>query len=82
MTLMMRKNFKDWSQLKEQLHITDRTKTTFKERDVWWCSIGCNVGDEMDGKSIWFNRPVLVLRKFNKNIFYGVPQIMRLLKWL
>jgi len=45
----------------------------FKEREVWWCSLGANVGDEEDGKGEKFIRPILVLRKFNRNIFIGVP---------
>ncbi len=45
----------------------------FKEREVWWCSIGANIGDEEDGKNEFFSRPVLVVRKFNKKIFWGVP---------
>lgn len=36
-------------------------------------AIGLNVGDEEDGKGRNFARPVLVLRKFNKSLFYGVP---------
>lgn len=45
----------------------------FREREVWWCSLGVNVGDEQDGKGQSFTRPVLVLKKFNRNIFMGVP---------
>ena len=32
-----------------------------------------NVGDEEDGKGDKFLRPVLVIRRFNKNLFLGVP---------
>ncbi len=45
----------------------------FKEREVWWCSLGANIGDEQDGKGRSFTRPVLVLRKFNRNVFIGIP---------
>ena len=45
----------------------------FKERDVWWTSIGVNVGFEEDGKHENFVRPVLVLKKFNRELFLGVP---------
>ncbi len=30
-----------------------------------WCSIGINVGDEEDGKNELYERPVLVIKKFN-----------------
>lgn len=49
----------------------------FKEREVWWTSVGANVGHEQGGKNSNFERPVLVLRKFNKHIFWGIPQSSR-----
>jgi mRNA interferase MazF len=45
----------------------------FKIREVWFCAMGVNVGYEQDGKNSLFERPVLVLRKFNKEMFWGVP---------
>lgn len=36
-------------------------------------AIGQNVGDEEDGKGRDFARPVLIIRKFNKSLFYGLP---------
>ncbi|MFT7824822.1 MAG: type II toxin-antitoxin system PemK/MazF family toxin [Sulfurimonas sp.] len=38
-----------------------------------WASIGINVGFEQDGKSELFSRPVLIVKKYNKNLFFGVP---------
>lgn len=70
---MFIKDFDNWAKLKPTLHDKDKTKVFFKERDIWWCSIGCNIGDEMDGKHEYFDRPVLIIRKFNHNIFYGLP---------
>jgi mRNA interferase MazF len=68
----MMKDFTTWNALKTQLN--DRSDAPrFDERDVWWCSIGANVGDEEDGKSHLFSRPVLVVRKFNAHLFWGVP---------
>ena len=40
---------------------------------MWWCSIGVNLGHEQDGKGTYFNRPVLVIKKFNNRLFWGVP---------
>ncbi|MDR1272871.1 MAG: type II toxin-antitoxin system PemK/MazF family toxin [Clostridiales Family XIII bacterium] len=45
----------------------------FKERDIWWVHIGENVGFEEDGKGSDFLRPVLVMKKFNKRLFWGIP---------
>jgi len=35
--------------------------------------VGCNLGFEEDGKGDDYIRPVVVLRKFNRNLFIGVP---------
>lgn len=43
------------------------------EREIWWCSIGINVGHEVDGKGKNFNRPLLIVRKFNNRLFWGIP---------
>ncbi len=45
----------------------------FNERDIFWCSIGSNIGHEMDGKWEKSNRPILVIKKFNRHIFWWVP---------
>jgi len=42
------------------------------EREIWWCSVGVNVGFEQDGTGQYFDRPVIVIRGFNKNLFFGV----------
>ena len=68
----MEKNFNEWNALKAKLD-TKNLNINFKERDIWWCSIGLNIGHEENGKSQFFSRPVLVVRKFNKNLFFGIP---------
>jgi mRNA interferase MazF len=68
----MEKDFKNWHTIKSQINESTRLPT-FKEREIWWCSIGINVGHETDGKNQYFNRPVIVVRKFNRHIFWAVP---------
>lgn len=68
----MEKNFIDWHTLKEWLH-DHHNAPTFKQREVWWCSVGVNIGHEEDGKGEYYSRPVLIVRKFNERIFWGVP---------
>lgn len=68
----MEKDFKNWQKLKSEINNSEKLPT-FNEREVWWCSIGVNVGHEADGKSRYFNRPVIVVRKFNKHLFLGAP---------
>lgn len=66
------KDFDSWNKLKEKLD-KKASPLLFKERQIWWCSLGVNVGHEEDGKNIAFNRPVLVVKKFNHRLFWGVP---------
>ncbi len=68
----MRKDFKQWHTRKERLH-NDKTRAFFHEREVWWCSLGANIGFEQDGKGGKFSRPVLVFKKFNNEIFWALP---------
>ena len=68
----MEKDFDSWNIQKKQAHAIQE-RPMFKEREVWWCSLGVNVGDEQDGKGSSFTRPVLVLKKFNRNVFIGIP---------
>lgn len=70
---MYPKRFTEWIKLKEKLHLTN-TKTPFlREGDIWWTSVGENVGYEIDGKSSLFSRPVIVLRKLARGFFFGIP---------
>ena len=65
------KDFQGWHQVKQDVDKADHIPT-FNEREIWWCRIGINIGHEIDGKSHYYNRPVLVIKKFNAHIFWGV----------
>ncbi len=68
----MQKDFDQWNRQKKSTH-GRQLRAPFKEGDVWWCSLGANVGDEQDGKGRFFSRPVLIFKKFNRHIFLGLP---------
>ncbi len=68
----MEKDFDLWTGHKKKAHGANK-RASFKEVEVWWCCIGANVGDEEDGKGLYFTRPVLIFKKFNQNIFLGIP---------
>lgn len=77
------KNFKDykhWNNLKQHIHNYSENKVHFHEREIWYCHIGENVGFEQDGKGIEFLRPVLIIRKFNNEIFWAVPLTSKIKK--
>lgn len=68
----MLKDFDTWNTLKK--HIDQKQFLAFVHaREVWWCSLGLNVGHEQDGKHAAFERPILVLRKFNRESVLVVP---------
>ena len=69
----MPKDFDEWNKEKQNLENIGPDELPFHERDIWWCSIGVNLGDEQDGKNELFERPVLVLRKFNRRIAWVLP---------
>jgi len=68
----MEKDFDSWNQEKKKINKYEEV-VLFHEREIWWCSIGLNVGDEQDGKNELFERPVLVIRKFNKGLAWVLP---------
>lgn len=66
------KDFDNWNIQKKQ--INDLTgMPTFKEREIWWCRLGVNVGHEQDGKGNQKQRPILVIKKFNRQLLWAVP---------
>lgn len=73
MSNIHKKDFKTWHVKKSQIDSAKYKDLYFYERDVWWITLGHNVGFEQDGKSNIFTRPVLVIRKFNRYLFWGIP---------
>jgi len=60
-----------WNIKKQDIQFLERPeeeKLYFKEGDVWWCSIGINIGNESYGKGKNFRRPVLVLKKLSADL--------------
>ncbi|MCX6752237.1 MAG: type II toxin-antitoxin system PemK/MazF family toxin [Candidatus Nomurabacteria bacterium] len=68
------KDFDAWNTKKK---IIDQKETSdhvfFAEREIWWGSLGLNIGYEQDGKNENFERPLLLIKKFNRDIVLAVP---------
>ena len=64
--------FQEWADKKTEIQRLTKIPF-FSERDIWWISVGKNIGNEQEGKGKKFLRPVLIIRKFNTQIFYGIP---------
>lgn len=67
------KKFLEWFGLKERLHGTDHKPPFVSEREIWWVSLGENVGSEMNGKSDRFSRPALILKKLAHGFYLIAP---------
>lgn len=66
------KDFYNWHIAKQNMH-EESSRSFFKEREVWFCRVGVNVGFEQDGSGDDFLRPVLVIKRFNKTVCWAVP---------
>ncbi len=68
----MNKDLNTWNTQKQKIHSLNGTRD-FYEREVWWTRIGVNVGVEIDGRHELFMRPVVIVRKFNRNMALVIP---------
>jgi mRNA interferase MazF len=70
----MENPFDRWNDIKKQLASDPSRPPAFpKSGEVWMCTLGKNLGREQDGGTCDFSRPVLVVKKFNNEIFWIVP---------
>jgi mRNA interferase MazF len=67
------KDFDAWNEVKKSIDRDSAEHLYFKEREVWFFNIGLNVGIERDSRNDQFSRPVVVVKKFNADMFWGVP---------
>lgn len=68
----MEKDFKKWHVKKSDIHHVPE-RPFFHEGEIWFCHLGANIGSEQDGVGNDFLRPVIIVRKFNSEVFWGVP---------
>ncbi|MEK7501588.1 MAG: type II toxin-antitoxin system PemK/MazF family toxin [Patescibacteria group bacterium] len=68
------KDFDKWNNVKKE---TDAkilpVEFFFLEREIWWASFGVNIGREIDGKNDYFERPILILKKFSDDTLWALP---------
>jgi mRNA interferase MazF len=70
----LQEKYEKWNKRKqflEQATITE--KIYFKERDIWWCALGINLGSESFGKGEYFRRPILILKKLSSDLCIALP---------
>ncbi len=68
------KNFDGWNEKKKQINerLIDADQFIL-EGEIWWTSIGVNIGHEIDGKHADYKRPVLILMKFDNDPQWVLP---------
>jgi len=68
----MRKDYTKWHEKKSQINEIE-PRPFFHKREIWYCTLGVNVGFEQDGGGQDFLRPVIIFKKFNNEIFWAIP---------
>jgi len=64
--------FRNWTKLKIKIHLNEKL-FYFREKEIWWASLGANIGFEQNGKNEGYERPILVIKKFNKDMLWVLP---------
>jgi mRNA-degrading endonuclease toxin of MazEF toxin-antitoxin module len=66
------KEFDLWNEKKKEIERSD-VQRLCREREIWWCTLGVNIGSEQDGKNELFERPVLILKRYNTDLVLILP---------
>lgn len=68
----MKEFYDEWNEVKKQ---TDKRTdlTGIRVGEIRWCRFGINIGNEIKGKSETFRRPVLIIKKYSADGFFGLP---------
>lgn len=61
-----------WNKVKKETSVL-KTNIKIREGEIRWCRLGINIGSETQGKGLYFERPVLILKKFSQDVFLGIP---------
>lgn len=68
----MNKLYDSWNKVKKTTN-KENGLVGFKQREIFYMKMGTNIGYEQNGKGEEFVRPVLIFKKFTKDIFLGIP---------
>jgi mRNA-degrading endonuclease toxin of MazEF toxin-antitoxin module len=68
----MKKDFDQWNESKKIIQSHGENKL-YHQRQIWWCSLGLNIGSEQDGTGVDFDRPVLILKGLSRETCFVAP---------
>jgi len=70
----MQEDFDTWNNIKKRLDSQNPVFENFpKKGEVWMVILGKNLGFEQNGVGKDFFRPVLIIKRFNNQMFWCVP---------
>ena len=69
---VMAKDFVMWNQQKKRMNSVSGNRL-YNEREVWWCSLGINIGFEQDGTGNNAERPILILKGISRETCFALP---------
>jgi len=64
--------YSEWFKIK---HILEKSKNILecRQKEIWFCHLGKNIGTEQNGKEREFLRPCLIIKKFNAVSILIIP---------
>ncbi len=68
----MDKDFDGWNKKKKIIHAKNESKL-YHTRELWWASLGVNIGSEQDGSGENYDRPVLIFKGLSKQTCVILP---------
>lgn len=69
--------FLEWIGLKQKLTAGTQAPPLVTTGEIWWASLGENVGSEINGKSHLFSRPVIIFKKLAHGFYFVIPTTSR-----
>ena len=67
-------DFDKWNDIKKKVDAQKINLVLFPQLgEIWMCALGKNIGREQNGGGQNFSRPMLVIKKFNNEIFWVLP---------
>lgn len=64
--------YDSWNGIKKSL-VNVNEKLLFNEGEIWWCSLGLNIGTETRGSGKMFRRPVIIIKKLSADACIILP---------
>jgi mRNA-degrading endonuclease toxin of MazEF toxin-antitoxin module len=67
------KRFLEWIRIKSALDANSHQAPDVFEGEIWWTSLGENIGNEIQGKDRNFTRPVIIYKRLSRTFYFVIP---------